>query len=157
MDRSLNSFARRIRDMNRVFGIDLNDYPTDLGYERVHQLHQVLQDEINELHDLPVDDLRVSAVDKFHRVNTERVVGMADLLCDLIVYSFSEAARWGIPIAEMLHLVMDSQDSKLVDGKPLIDEKLSKFIKGPNYEPPEPKMRQLIESLMNHSTEEATD
>jgi hypothetical protein len=76
--------------------------------------------------------------------NTEhRLVSLADFLADIIVYATSEARRWGIPIEQVLDCIMDSQESKLVDNKPLKDER-DKFVKGPNYRRPEPMIAQVL-------------
>lgn len=72
---------------------------------------------------------------------------LADCFADLQVYLKSEAQRWGIPLDDITHLVLDSQDSKLVDGKPLMAPDNSKFIKGPDYQPPEKK---IAEKLITH-------
>lgn len=129
-------FVERIKKMNETFKLPSNNRPTNQGQNRLNQFRAVLKDELDELRDVcqrpggPPD-----------------IVALADCLGDLVVYIFSEARRWGIPLIDVLHLIMDSQDSKLVDGKPLMAEDGSKFIKGPNYTPPEENIRRLLESL----------
>ena len=68
----------------------------------------------------------------------------ADTLGDIIVYCASEARRWGIPLSAVLSEIMASMDSKLVDGKPIYNEEKTKFIKGPDYIPPEPSIRAAL-------------
>jgi len=76
------------------------------------------------------------------------LVGLADLLGDIQVYCASEMARFGIPNEEVLKIIMESNESKLdADGKPIYNEQ-GKFMKGPNYWKPEPKIRELLVSLM---------
>lgn len=44
----------------------------------------------------------------------------------------------------MLDVIMDSNESKLgADGKPIYDEN-GKFLKGPNYWKPEPRIKTLL-------------
>lgn len=126
--------CKRISRMNDIFELPNNTVPTDQGTLRLYEFESVLHEELSELkqaRQLPEGSL-------------DRYVAVADLLGDLLVYTISEAARWGIPIRDVFHAIMDSQDSKLVDGKPLKAPDGSKFIKGPNYRPPEPAIKNII-------------
>jgi predicted HAD superfamily Cof-like phosphohydrolase len=70
---------------------------------------------------------------------------MADLLGDVIVYCRSEALKYGLPLEDVLDIIMDSNESKLgADGKPIYDAN-GKFLKGPDYWKPEPKIKALLE------------
>ncbi len=130
------TFVERIQKMNETFKLPSNDKPTEQGQPRLNDFRRVLKDELDELRDV------------YQRPGgPPDIVALADCLGDLVVYIFSEARRWGIPLVDVLHLIMDSQDSKLVDGQPLMAEDGSKFIKGPNYTPPEENIRRLLESL----------
>lgn len=166
-DLELRMFIQRIRKMNEIFNLPSHNVPTCQGSFRILQAYKVIVDEVTELLDCTDDialkhevlwesedpflkdateeDLRLILVGA--PIATPNITALADVLGDLVVYAFSEALRWGIPLIDVLHLIMDSQDSKLVDGKPLMSEDGSKFIKGPNFEPPEPKIRALLESL----------
>jgi len=126
-------FVERIQKMNETFKLPSNDKPTDQGQPRLNQFHRVLSDELEELYEV------------YEEGTEPNFVALADCLGDLVVYIFSEARRWGIPLVDVLHIIMDSQDSKLVDGQPLMAEDGSKFIKGPNYTPPEENIRRLLE------------
>jgi len=131
-----NSFEERIKKMNETFKLPSNDKPTDQEFNRLEQFHAVMIDELSELWEV------------YHTsYGPPNFVTLADTLGDLVVYVFSEARRWGIPLVDVLHIIMDSQDSKLVDGQPLMAPDGSKFIKGPNYIPPEDKIRALLERL----------
>ena len=73
-------------------------------------------------------------------------VAVADLLGDIMVYCRSEALKYGLPLEDVLDLIMDSNESKLgADGKPIYDAN-GKFLKGPNYWKPEPKIKALLEA-----------
>lgn len=133
-DLEFRMFVARIQKMNETFQLPSNTKPTDQGLNRLSQFHRVLSDELTELEEVYAND----------PTTPPNYVALADCLGDLVVYIFSEARRWGIPLVDVLHLIMDSQDSKLVDGKPLMSPDGSKFIKGPNYSPPEENIRQLL-------------
>jgi len=75
-------------------------------------------------------------------------VAVADLLGDIIVYCRSEALKYGLPLEEVLDVIMDSNESKLgADGKPVYDAN-GKFLKGPDYWKPEPRIKTLLGARM---------
>lgn len=125
-DTQRKSFVERISQMNKTFEVPTNSSPTDMRPTRIRQFHKVLSEEVDELLEALPDES-----------GSSNIVAYADCLGDIVVYVFSEAERWGIPLDAVLHAILDSQNSKLVDGKPLWNEDRSKFIKGPNYRPPE--------------------
>jgi predicted HAD superfamily Cof-like phosphohydrolase len=124
----------RIAFMNDTFELENNRKLTDLGYKRLEKFVQVMDEELEEF-----TDVYPKSFDKLDGV------ALADWLGDLLVYVLSEAVRWGVPIEEVFHAILDSQESKLVDGKPLKAPDNSKFIKGPDYVPPEPVIRGILE------------
>ena len=128
------TFVERISQMNKTFEVPTNDTPTDMGASRIQQFHKVLSEEVNEL----LEALPESPD------GSSNMVAYADCLGDIVVYVFSEAERWGIPLDAVLHAILDSQDSKLVDGKPVWAPDRSKFIKGPNYQPPESAILEIL-------------
>jgi len=139
------SLTDRICRMNQLFNLPTNALLTDQGNERLSTFENIMHKELTEL-----DDVRRM------KPGLDRFVAMADLLGDIIVYTMSEAERWGIPVIEVVHMIMDSQDTKLVDGKPVMSPDGSKFDKGPNYVPPEAMIRQLLEPLLRISNEQNT-
>ncbi len=143
------AFIDRIRRMNEIFDIERNETPMYLGVDRLRKFRKTIRDELFEL-----DDIVETALSNEHGPVTSEgeaslavMVSLADFLGDVVVYAFSEARRWGIPIDQVLHAIMDSQDSKLVDGKALKDEH-NKFLKGPDYKPPEPAIQKILEALL---------
>lgn len=121
------SVFEKIIENAKTFRVPLAKVPTNHGIERLAQFHQVLTDEVDEL----LDDVSI--------------VNVADTLADVIVFCLNEGARWGIPMEQVLHLVIDSQRSKLLpNGEPLWAEDGSKYLKGPNFVPPEPKIARLL-------------
>jgi hypothetical protein len=108
--------------------------------ERLIQLDDILSKECAELTDIQVVAERADLVDheNFPEVAREVRVQLADLLADIVVYCTSEAARWNIPLPDVLKIVMMSNTSKLgADGEPIINPENGKFEKGPNYWKPE--------------------
>lgn len=127
------SILARIKQMNEMMRLPINEKPTVLGGKRVTDFHKTILDETMEI------------VDVITARNPEnKLVAMADLLADMIVYCMSEAVKWGIPIKQVIHAVIDSQESKLDEnGNPIFDER-GKFLKGPNYQPPEPAIHNIL-------------
>jgi predicted HAD superfamily Cof-like phosphohydrolase len=134
-----SSFARRIAAMNAMYKLPAHDRPTlpeDVA-GRLAGFKATLMDEVHEIDDI-VELARKGAS------QAEILVAMADLLGDIIVYCRSEALKYGLPLEEVLDIIMDSNESKLgADGKPIYDAN-GKFLKGPNYWKPEPKIAALL-------------
>lgn len=135
------TFRDRIQSMNEMYKLPVNDAPylfesTD---ERLLKFKKTLLDEVHEIDDI-VGCIRKGASD------LDVQVAIADLLGDVIVYCRSEAMKYGIPLEEVLDVIMDSNESKLgADGKPIYDEN-GKFLKGPAYWKPEPRIKELLAS-----------
>ncbi len=80
--------------------------------------------------------------------NSDRLAELADWLGNIVVYCYSEATKYGIPLDTVLAIIMRSNETKLGDdGKPIYDAN-GKFCKGPNFKPPEPEIRQLFVALL---------
>jgi predicted HAD superfamily Cof-like phosphohydrolase len=150
--------------MNNMYGLAINIVPTmPLDFvDRLDKFKKTLGDEVKEIQEIidlktadgveaeteEVDGIEseVEVVDTMEaaELNIQVMVQMADLLADVVVYCRSEALKFGIPLEEVLDIVMDSNESKLgADGKPIYDEN-KKFLKGPNYWKPEEKIKQLL-------------
>lgn len=134
------SFALRIAAMNAMYKLPASDKPVlpeDL-IGRLTGFKATLMDEVHEIDEIVALAQRGAPA-------AEVLTAMADLLGDVIVYCRSEALKYGLPLEEVLDVIMDSNESKLgADGKPIYDAN-GKFLKGPNYWKPEPKIRALLE------------
>ena len=133
------SFAARIAQMNAMYKLPAHARPTIPGdvADRLAKFKATLMDEVHE-----IDEIIASAKQGADKLDL--AVAIADLLGDVIVYCRSEALKYGIPLEAVLQLIMDSNASKLgADGKPIYDAN-GKFLKGPNYWKPEPKIRELL-------------
>ena len=148
----MSDFQARIKRMNKMFGVRAPSVPTmyteydsnisALG--RLLRFKQIMQDELDE-----VDDI-ISLLTSGKEDSLDVLVPLADWLGDIQVYAASEMCRWGLPNDLVLTCILDAQDSKLMpDGTPWVEN--GKFQKGPNYVPPEPAIRKLLETLISVS------
>jgi len=134
-------FAQRIAAMNAMYKLPASDRPTlpDNVAERLVKFKATLLDEVHEIDE-------ISAAVAKGAAPAEVLTALADLLGDLIVYCRSEALKYGLPLEDVLDVIMDSNESKLgADGKPIYDAN-GKFLKGPNYWKPEQRIQALLEA-----------
>lgn len=142
----IHLFPMRIAAMNRKYDLPVNNVPTLIPdhADRLIKFKSIMLKEVAE-----IDDIWMLPSDT---ADVDMLVAIADLLADITVYCRSEAVRYGIPLEEVLQIVMDSNDTKLgADGKPIKDAD-GKFLKGPNFEPPEPAIRLLLLERMANDT-----
>lgn len=134
-------FKDRIARMNAMYKLPAAERPTlpaDVA-ERLVKFKATLMDEVHE-----IDDIVALTRDGANAADV--AVALADLLGDIIVYCRSEALKYGLPLEEVLDIIMDSNESKLgADGKPIYDAN-GKFLKGPNYWKPEPAIKALLDA-----------
>ncbi len=134
------TFAQRIAAMNAMYKLPASDQPSlpaDAA-ERLVKFKATLMDEVHEIDE-------IVALSQNGGSPAEIAVAIADLLGDIMVYCRSEALKYGLPLEEVLDIIMDSNESKLgADGNPIYDAN-GKFLKGPNYWKPEPKIKALLE------------
>jgi len=137
------TFPERIAAMNAMYRLAANDIPTISAdvEERLVKFKATLMDEVHEIDD-------IVSMAKAGASKLDVAVAIADLLGDVIVYCRSEALKYGLPLEQVLNVIMDSNESKLgADGNPIYDQN-GKFLKGPNYWKPEPKIRELLSKIM---------
>jgi len=140
-------FPERIALMNQMYRLPAHAAPTIPSdvVDRLVKFKATLSDEVSEIDD-------IVAMAKEGRSPLELAVAIADLLGDIIVYCRSEALKYGLPLEQVLDVIMDSNESKLdADGNPIYDEN-GKFLKGPNYWKPEPKIQDLLGRLLRASS-----
>ena len=134
-------FPERIAAMNAMYKLPAHDRPTlpaDIA-DRLVKFKATLLDEVHEIDE-------ISRLARNGDDPIDIAVALADLLGDIIVYCRSEALKYGLPLEEVLDIIMDSNESKLgADGKPIYDAN-GKFLKGPNYWRPEPRIKTLLEA-----------
>jgi NTP pyrophosphatase (non-canonical NTP hydrolase) len=136
-------FAQRIAAMNAMYKLPAHAapaLPADAA-DRLLKFKATLLDEVHEIDEI-VKAAREGAA------ALDIAVAVADLLGDIIVYCRSEALKYGLPLEEVLDVIMDSNESKLgADGKPIYDAN-GKFLKGPRYWRPEPRIKALLAARM---------
>ncbi|HEY8027444.1 MAG TPA: pyrophosphatase [Burkholderiaceae bacterium] len=137
----MSTFSEDIKKFNGIYRLPVNDQPTlEVGVpvvERLRAFKSILAEELDE-----VDDI-VLALEK-GVPSLEALTMLADLLGDIQVYCASEMSKFGLPLDEVLGIIMQSNFSKLgADGNPIYDER-GKVQKGPNYWKPEPKIQALL-------------
>ncbi len=121
-------FAQRIAAMNAMYKLPASERPVlpEDVVGRLTKFKATLMDEVHEID-------QIVEMAQHGAPQTEILVAMADLLGDVIVYCRSEALKYGLPLEEVLDIIMDSNESKLgADGKPVYDAN-GKFLKGPAY------------------------
>jgi predicted HAD superfamily Cof-like phosphohydrolase len=129
----MDNFFNDVKKFNEIYKLQNNTTPTDLGNERISNFLSIISEEVDEGYDI------MTMSD-----SQERLVAMSDWLGDLGVYVASEAQRWGLPLSQILEIIMQSNFSKLdINGKPIYDER-GKVMKGPGYWKPEPKIAELL-------------
>ena len=151
----MNSFLRLIFTMNKMYDLPVNKVPArDMDFaKQLQNFKEILTDEIAEIDDIILNPEHAADIQaKMSAGNIDEVVldahvALADLLADIVVYCFSESLKHGIYLPAILHNVMTSNFSKLgEDGKPIKDAN-GKFLKGPDYIPPEEAIKELLPKL----------
>jgi len=136
------TFATRIAAMNAMYKLPAHSKPTlpPEVAERLTKFKATLLDEVHEIDE-------IVQLSNNGGAPIDIAVAIADLLGDIIVYCRSEALKYGLPLEAVLDVIMDSNESKLgADGKPIYDAN-GKFLKGPNYWKPEPRIKALLQRL----------
>ena len=155
MQCSMNSFLNLIREMNNMYELPVNNIPaTDMNMaEQLQNFKKIMMEEIAEIDDIILNPEHAANIrSKMAAGDIDDTVldahaALADLLADIVVYCFSESIKHGIYLPAVLHHAMVSNFSKLsADGQPIKDE-TGKFLKGPNYHPPEPAIKEFLTML----------
>ncbi|MBV8666168.1 MAG: pyrophosphatase [Burkholderiaceae bacterium] len=144
----MSAFAEDIQKFNGIYKLPVNQRPTlsteDIGVpvvERLQAFKHILAEELDEIDEI------IDAAGK-DTAPVQVLTMLADLLGDIQVYCASEMAKFGLPLDQVLAVIMQSNFSKLgADGKPIYDER-GKVQKGPNYWKPEPKIQALLEERL---------
>lgn len=150
IDGLTDGLIAKSKKFNEIYKLPIAKYP-GIGSlnvspkEQLENLKKILLDEVSEI-DEEIEAFESQDIDN-EEVILDRLTALADYLADISVFCHTEAVKWGIPLSEVLSIVMDSNESKLgEDGKPIYDE-TGKVQKGPNYWKPEPKIKELIREL----------
>ena len=140
-----------ISKMNQMFDLPDLHYPIlkleteddqQQAVLRLLKFFHTFRDEVDEVRDI---------IHKIEEGATELDVltELADWLVDLCVYAISEALKYGIPFELIFLEVMNSQWSKLGPNGEVLKDENDKFLKGLNYQRPEPAIREILSKLIN--------
>lgn len=140
----MSDFSRDIEKFNGIYKLPVSAVPTlDVGVnaaDRMVSFKDILMEEVQEIDE-------IIAAQKEGKSELEVLTMLADLLGDIQVYCASEMAKFGLPLDQVLAIIMQSNFSKLgADGLPIYDER-GKVMKGPGYWKPEPKIAELLATL----------
>ena len=151
----MSKFQEQIKSFNRMYNLPCNDSPRlPEGYQaaaqRISDFMKILQEELEEGNEL-IDKLAV--VTPLPEILAE----IADWLCDIQIYCASEMRKFGLDNDACLNTIMLSNFSKLdEDGNPIYDSR-GKVLKGANYWPPEPLLREQITHQMRIAVQQKLD
>src|SRR5665648_1123486 len=124
------TLAKKIQAMNVMYRLPAYDSVTA---DQLTKFKRTLSDEVREIDDIVRECAGQAS-------NVELRVMLADLLGDVVVYCHSEALKYGIPLDDVLNIIMASNESKLdTDGEPIYNAD-GKFLKGTGYWQPEPQI-----------------
>lgn len=143
-------FYSAIERFNEIYKLPSNGQPTLLPAERIKHFQNILLEEVEEGTDIAkkYEGLGGSLGPLEGKAKVEVLADMADWLGDIIVYCASEARRWGLPMSQILSVIMESNFSKLdAQGNPIYDDR-GKVMKGPGYWKPEPRLREILTSTL---------
>ena len=150
------NFADAIVAFNNMYKLPVAVAPTlEVGVpvvERLKAFKKILLEEIEEVDEiiggLQISQMRESAGGMSEH---EALVKLADWLGDIQVYAASEMAKFGLPLHQVLEIIMSSNMSKLgADGLPIYNSD-GKVQKGPGYWKPEPAIGALLARLGDKS------
>ena len=151
----MSKFQEQIKSFNRMYNLPCNDSPRlPEGYQaaaqRISDFMNILLEELEEGNEL-IDKLAV--VTPLPEILAE----IADWLCDIQIYCASEMRKFGLDNDACLNTIMLSNFSKLdEDGNPIYDSR-GKVLKGANYWPPEPLLREQITHQMRIAVQQKLD
>lgn len=154
------NFKKAIKAFNEMYNLPVSPVPTlDIGVpviERLQAFKKILSEELDEIDEI-VKYLTPDHDGESDSSDIEALTMLADLLGDVQVYCASEMAKFGLPVDQVLEIIMQSNMSKLgADGLPIYDDR-GKVLKGPGYWKPEPRIKELLQSAFDPGVEISTD
>lgn len=133
-------FSDDIKRFNEIYNLPSHDQPVLPDRSRIAHFMAILKEELEEGSDI------IAAYDENQPLAA--LTALSDWLGDIIVYAASEARRAGIPLPDVLKIIMASNFSKLdANGEPIHDDR-GKVLKGPNYWRPEERIAAVLEPQM---------
>jgi len=85
-------------------------------------------------------------------LTADNIYEQADAMIDLIYFALGTLVEMGVEPEELFNVVQQANMGKLwEDGKPRYNKKDGKVIKPDNWEDPKPKIKTLIDNLIEHN------
>jgi hypothetical protein len=135
----LKEFLDKIAKFNEMYRLDVKQNPTCPSVQDLLNFRSIIQEELNE-----IDEIIANYPSK---TDIENLTDLSDWHGDMCVYMHTHAHKFGLPMDKILDAIMESNFSKLDnDGKPIYDER-GKVLKGPNFYPPEPLIKKILENI----------
>jgi predicted HAD superfamily Cof-like phosphohydrolase len=146
----MSAFEENIKHFNSIYKLPVEVKPTLYAVgdpvARLKAFKDILAEELNEVDEV-IRLAEAAEGEGGNDLQLTTLTALADLLGDIQVYCASEMAKFGLPLDAVLNIIMQSNFSKLdSDGQPIYDSR-GKVMKGPFYWKPEPKIRELLQTL----------
>lgn len=161
-------FYSLVRKFQKAFGHPAPDKATPLTLERtvarggwtveeiVEMIQQTSKDEAEFDSAIDILKLKLDAAviksknDDYNSSEKDVMIGQLDALIDQLVFVNGSLAEMGIDPKPFYQIVMDANMAKLgPDGKPIIRESDGKIMKPEGWEPPEPKMLEKLNEILD--------
>ena len=135
--KSLEEFIESFKGFNTMYKKGNPDTLVKKELAEMDNFQKIIEDEISEGNELCLS-----------KEQLDYMTEVSDWLGDIVVYCFTKAYSIGIPLIDVISIIMDSNKSKLdLNGEPIYDEETKKVLKGPNYWKPEPKIKELLKKI----------
>tara|TARA_B100000530_G_C15932889_1_gene477675 strand:- start:607 stop:1053 length:447 start_codon:yes stop_codon:yes gene_type:complete len=137
-------FIDDIKKFNSMYKLDMPASPKVRELKILQGFQDIISEEVKEAEDIFEMYKGKNSDDLSKEERLEILTAVSDWLGDMVVYCFTQAQSWGLPMEDVLNVIMDSNFSKLdQDGNPIYDDR-GKVLKGPNYWKPEPKIKEIL-------------
>lgn len=127
-----------------MYKLDMPSSPRLRELKTLEGFQDIILEEVKEAEDIFEMYKGKKGKDLSKEEQLEILTAVSDWLGDIVVYCFTQAQSWGLPMEDILNVIMDSNFSKLdQDGNPIYDDR-GKVLKGPGYWKPEPKIQEIL-------------
>ena len=126
---SINNEYEMVKEFHKAFGHPVADKPTEMKFGRRVKRRSWMIEELDEF------------------LVAKTIHEQTDAVIDLIYFAIGTLVELGVPPADIFKVVQDANMAKLHDGEPKYRED-GKVIKPDGWEPPEPKIKEIIDELI---------
>ena len=126
-------FLDDIKKFNSMYKLDMPSSPELRKLKILQGFQDIISEEVKEAEEIFEMYKGKSNDDLSKEEKLEILTAVSDWLGDIVVYCFTQAQSWGLPMEDILNVIMNSNFSKLdQDGNPIYDDR-GKVLKNPNY------------------------